>query len=98
MAFENVFERVLSIVETETVGDGGVVVEDCFRLLYQLLAGNQQNQILFKDGRFVQRLAKLFEFIPEELEEASTWSAQKLVNVSWLLKVRYFIFITYISY
>ncbi|VDL63628.1 unnamed protein product [Hymenolepis diminuta] len=87
VAFENVFERVLSIVETETVEDGGVVVEDCFRLLHQLLAGNQQNQILFKDGRFVQRLAKLFEFIPEELEEASTWSAQKLVNVSWLLKI-----------
>ncbi|VDN96889.1 unnamed protein product [Rodentolepis nana] len=87
VAFENVFERVISIVETETVGEGGVVVEDCFRLLHQLLVGNQQNQILFKDGRFVQRLAKLFEFIPEELEEASTWSAQKLVNVSWLLKI-----------
>nr|CDS25386.1 tubby [Hymenolepis microstoma] len=81
VAFENVFERVLSIVETETVGEGGVVVEDCFRLLHQLLVGNQQNQILFKDGRFVQRLAKLFEIIPDELEEASTWSAQKLVNI-----------------
>ncbi|KAM7543037.1 hypothetical protein Aperf_G00000002606 [Anoplocephala perfoliata] len=87
VAFDNVFERVLSIVETETIGDGGVVVEDCFRLLHQLLAGNQQNQVLFKDGRFVQRLAKLFESIPNELEESSTWSAQKLVNISWLLKI-----------
>ncbi|VDM30369.1 unnamed protein product [Hydatigera taeniaeformis] len=87
VAFENVFERILSIVETETVGDGGVVIEDCFRLLHQLLAGNQQNQILFKDGRFVQRLAKLFKQIPQELEESSTWSAQKLVNVSLLLKI-----------
>ncbi|CDS39457.1 locus tagral vesicular transport factor p115 [Echinococcus multilocularis] len=87
VAFENVFERILSIVEAETVGDGGVVIEDCFRLLHQLLAANQQNQVLFKDGRFVQRLAKLFEQIPQELEESSTWSAQKLVNVSWLLKI-----------
>ena len=88
VAFENVFERILSIVETETVGDGGVVIEDCFRLLHQLLAGNKQNQILFKDGRFIQRLGKLFEDIPTELEESCTWSAQKLANVSWLLKVR----------
>ena len=87
VAYENVFERILAIVEVETLGDGGVVIEDCFRLLHQLLTGNQQNQILFKDGRFVQRLAKLFEVIPQELEESSTWSAQKLVNVSWLLKV-----------
>ena len=87
VAYENVFERILSIVEIETVSEGGVVIEDCFRLLHQLLASNPQNQILFKDGRFVQRLAKLFEAIPQELEASSTWSAQKLVNVSWLLKV-----------
>uniref|UniRef100_A0A5K3F7H4 Uso1_p115_head domain-containing protein n=1 Tax=Mesocestoides corti TaxID=53468 RepID=A0A5K3F7H4_MESCO len=87
VAFENVFERILSIVETETVGEGGVVIEDCFRLLHQILAGNQQNQMLFKDGRFAQRLAKIFENIPLELEESCAWSAQKLVNVSWLLKI-----------
>lgn len=87
VAFENVFERILSIVEAETLSDGGVVIEDCFRLLHQLLSGNKQNQILFKDGRFIQHLAKLFEDIPGELVESCTFSAQKLANIDWLLKV-----------
>ncbi|BHF70072.1 Vesicle-mediated ER to Golgi transport protein [Sparganum proliferum] len=87
VAFENVFQKVLNIVETETITDGGVVIEDCFSLIVQLLTGNKQNQMLFKDGRFIQRLANLFQSVPDELSESCTWSAQKLVNVGCLLKV-----------
>ncbi|VDK87564.1 unnamed protein product [Dibothriocephalus latus] len=87
VAFENVFQKVLNIVETETITDGGVVIEDCFALIVQLLTGNKQNQMLFKDGRFIQRLANLFQSVPDELSESCTWSAQKLVNVGCLLKV-----------
>jgi hypothetical protein len=36
--------------------DGGIVVEDCLRLLLNLLRNNPSNQTFFKEGNYISRL------------------------------------------
>jgi hypothetical protein len=45
IAFEGVFEMLLSIIEVEGMSDGGIIVQDCLRLLINLLSGNVSNQV-----------------------------------------------------
>ena len=48
VAFENAFDKLFEIMETEGWTDGGIVVEDCLRLLLNLLRNNPSNQTFFK--------------------------------------------------
>ncbi|KAF6768207.1 General vesicular transport factor, partial [Paragonimus kellicotti] len=78
VAFENTFERLFLIIQLEGLTDGGVVVEDCLHILWQLLDGNTPNQILFKENNFIQRLLPLLELklklmIPNRIGLPRTW-------------------------
>ncbi|CAH8653245.1 unnamed protein product [Heterobilharzia americana] len=87
VAFENAFDRLLKIIYSEGLCNGGVVVEDCLRLLLQLLDGNPSNQILFLEGNFIQRLSFLFDLHSTENVPSKSWSAQKVVNAELAMQV-----------
>jgi hypothetical protein len=90
VAFENCFDKLADIVETEGHSDGGIVVEDCLRLALNLLRNNTSNQTFFREGSYIQRLAEpFFELTLDEEEVEVGWSAQKVANMlNMLLVVR----------
>lgn len=50
IAFENGFDRVIQIIESEGFSDGGPIVEDSLHLFLNLLKGNTSNQTFFREG------------------------------------------------
>ena len=48
VAFENAFDKIVDIIELEGYSDGGIVVEDCLRLMLNLLRNNSSNQTFFR--------------------------------------------------
>ncbi|CAH8678752.1 unnamed protein product [Schistosoma rodhaini] len=87
VAFENAFDWLLKIIYSEGLCDGSVVVEDCLRLLLQLLDGNPSNQVLFVEGNFIQRLSLLFDLYSTDSAQPQLWSAQKVVNAEVAMQV-----------
>ncbi|CAH8564425.1 unnamed protein product [Schistosoma turkestanicum] len=87
VAFENAFDWLLKIIYSEGLCDGGIVVEDCLRLLFQLLDGNPSNQVLFVEGNFIRRLSLLFDLYSTESRQSQVWSAQKVVNAEVAMQV-----------
>nr|CAH8874914.1 unnamed protein product [Trichobilharzia regenti] len=87
VVFENAFDRLLKIIYSEGLCDGGVVVEDCLRLLLQLLDGNPSNQVFFREGNFIQRLSPLFDLYSSENIQTQCWSTQKIVNAEVAMQV-----------
>ena len=61
VAFENAFDKLVDIIQSEEYSDGGIVVEDCLRLMLNLLRNNPSNQTFFREGSYIQRAAKFFE-------------------------------------
>jgi hypothetical protein len=47
VAFEGAFEILLSIIHEEGLNDGGIIVQDCLSLIYNLLKNNVSNQVKF---------------------------------------------------
>lgn len=85
VAFENAFDKIFEIIQSEGCSDGGIVVEDCLILLLNLLKNNSSNQQFFKEGSFIQRLSPMFS-ITQEAEE-NGWSPQKVSNIHCMLQV-----------
>lgn len=48
VAFESAFERLFSIIVEEGSIDGGIIVQDCFLLMQNLLRHNASNQVDFR--------------------------------------------------
>jgi hypothetical protein len=62
IAFESGFDRIMEIIEGEgSVLDGGVVVEDCFNLLLNLLQTNHSNQSFFKEANYIKKICKYLD-------------------------------------
>ncbi|EHK97693.1 hypothetical protein M7I_6578 [Glarea lozoyensis 74030] len=60
VAFENVFDRIFSIIKLEgSISEGDRVVEDCLILLANLLRLNVSNQSFFRETGCVPKLAQL---------------------------------------
>ncbi len=87
VAFENCFDKLADIIETEGHTDGGIVVEDCLRLMLNLLRNNSSNQTFFREGSYIQRMAPYFELTLDEEEVEVGWSAQKVANMMNMLLV-----------
>jgi hypothetical protein len=86
VAFENGFERLLEIIDNEGANDGGIIVEDCLNLIINLLRSNSSNQNFFKEGNFIKRLCKFFEF-NNEIDAQVLWQEQKCRNINLLLNI-----------
>ena len=94
VAFESGFDRVMEIIEGEgSAIDGGIVVEDCFNLLLNLLQTNFSNQNYFKEANFIKKLSKFLDLgnsvakVSGDTEEATNWTLQKTTNLTLLLKL-----------
>jgi len=68
VALENCFDKLADVLETEGNSDGGIVVEDCLRLMLNLLRNNASNQTFFREGSYIQRVAPFFELTLDEDE------------------------------
>jgi hypothetical protein len=95
IAFENAFEKLLSIILQEGVTDGGIVVQDCLQLTHNLLRYNVSNQNLFRESSCIQVLPKLLvsrvQGPKNTLREISLidpeneWTDQKIINATLIL-------------
>jgi len=98
IAFESGFDRIMDIIDGETaeasLGEGGIIVEDCLNLLIQLLKANNSNQSFFIEANYIKKICKYFDLsskTPDSEATSSTekksWSMQKTINTSLLLKL-----------
>ena len=78
VAFENTFDRAFRIIEAEGGVDGGVIVQDCLRLISNLLAFNASNQTYFRETSCFPRLANLFDVQGEPPVFAKEW---RIINL-----------------
>lgn len=85
VAFENAFDRLFDVIREEGSSDGGIVVEDCLILMWNLLKNNSSNQQFFKEGSYIQRLAPMFH-MPADLEDVGM-SPQKVSNLHYMLQI-----------
>ncbi|XP_071442563.1 general vesicular transport factor p115 [Hetaerina americana] len=85
VAFENAFDRIFDVISEEGYADGGVVVEDCLKLLLTLLRNNISNQNFFKEGSYIIRLVKMFD-VPPDFPESGC-SSEKVSIIHLLLQV-----------
>ncbi|XP_004520199.1 general vesicular transport factor p115 [Ceratitis capitata] len=85
VAFENAFDKIFEIIQSEGCSEGGIVVEDCLILLLNLLKNNSSNQQFFKEGSFIQKLSPMFNITPET--EEADWGPQKVSNIHCMLQV-----------
>ncbi|XP_019758753.2 general vesicular transport factor p115 isoform X1 [Dendroctonus ponderosae] len=83
VAFENAFDKLLTIISEEGYTDGGIVVEDCLLLMLNLLHNNTSNINFFQEGSYIQKLAPML-ILPDNLEEIG-WSPQKVSNFHCVL-------------
>ena len=84
IAFEGVFEKLLQIIESEGFSDGLIVVEDCIRLIHELLQENVSNLNFFLEGGFTLHISKFFNF---SCGQDISWGSQKINNVIEMLKL-----------
>jgi hypothetical protein len=91
VAYENAFERILGIIDTEGGVDGGIVVQDCLQLLTNLLTFNLSNQRHFREiSGGVPRLAKLLDVAETEVPPFA--KEQRDTNIQYALRlVRLFV-------
>merc|ERR1719291_1386204 len=82
VAFENAFDKLVDIIQSEEYSDGGIVVEDCLRLMLNLLRNNPSNQTFFKEGSYINRVKPGLEVF--ETEDQG-WDAQKVANMLHIL-------------
>ncbi|CAB4064348.1 General vesicular transport factor p115 [Lepeophtheirus salmonis] len=60
VAFENCFDILLDILCIEGYSDGGIIVEDCLKLMLNLLRNNPSNQTFFREGSYIQKACPFF--------------------------------------
>ncbi|KAJ3498523.1 hypothetical protein NLG97_g1052 [Lecanicillium saksenae] len=77
VAFENAFERIFVIIESDgSLSEGGRTVEDCLIFLANLLRRNASNQTLFRESGCMKKLAELLHSVlrPGDGENVAIWA------------------------
>lgn len=91
VAFENAFELIFSMIETEgALTHGSEVVEDCLTLLATLLRLNISNQSYFRETGCVKKITKLLADVNYEQpaeEQAPEWTLAHRDKNIWGLMV-----------
>lgn len=54
IAFENAFDRLITIIVEEGATDGGIIVQDCLNLTLNLLKYNNSNQVFYLIYSFIK--------------------------------------------
>ena len=63
------------------------MVEDCLKLMLNLLRNNSSNQTFFREGSYIQRISVFFDLTLDEEELEVGWAAQKVSNFLFMLSV-----------
>lgn len=85
VAFENIFEKLFSIIQEEGGLRGSIVVNDCLSLIHNILKYNTSNQTLFLE---TGNLPKLVQVLNEPLlGEEFFWNEQRVVNINTALDI-----------
>ncbi|KAH6584978.1 hypothetical protein BASA60_000741 [Batrachochytrium salamandrivorans] len=98
IAFENAFERLLSIILEEGATDGGIIVQDCLQLMHNLLRHNVSNQNLFRETSCIKQLGRLLvsKVLSQDHQgavdlplthERTEWTDQKIANVNSVMEL-----------
>ena len=89
VAFDNAFDRLLGVIREEGWSDGGIVVEDCLMIIYNLLNGNNSNQAFFREASHIQHIVPFFQLPGPAGDSAdgANWHPQKVSNVRYMLLV-----------
>lgn len=81
IAFESGFDRIMEIIEGEgRAADGGIVVEDCFNLLLNLLKMNYSNQNFFKEANYIKMLCKYLDLTEHNGAAANSGAFNNLAS------------------
>ena len=87
VAFENAFERIFKIIDSEgSLTHGGVVVQDCLSLLSNLLRLNASNQSFFRETGGMTKLSGLLQSAIDEQngpEPIADWAATQRDKNVW---------------
>lgn len=86
VAFENIFERLFSIIEEEGGLRGSLVVNDCLSLINNILKYNTSNQTLFLETGNLPKLAHLLSE-PISQDEGFFWNGQRIININTALDI-----------
>ncbi|KAJ9068892.1 Vesicle-mediated ER to Golgi transport protein [Entomophthora muscae] len=81
VAFQSVFEKLLDIIQGESGLEGGIVVEDCFTLMTNLLQNNPSNQSYFRETSCIQRLVEPLAVAGDQTDAMEWENPQKVANV-----------------
>ena len=84
VAFENAFERLMTIVHDEGLSDGSIVVQDCIIIMHNLLQNNSSNQSFYREASQIQSLVAFFDF---PLSSSTVWNDQKIQNILHILRL-----------
>lgn len=92
VAFEDAFDRIFRIIESEgSMTDGDRAVEDCLILLANLLRMNPSNQSFFREAKCVPKVARLLSNAVSERgteQDVAEWvKMQRNRNIYALLAV-----------
>ncbi|OAA58850.1 Vesicle tethering protein p115-like protein [Cordyceps fumosorosea ARSEF 2679] len=91
VAFENTFEKLFAIIESDgSLSEGGRTVEDCLILLANLLRRNASNQTLFRESGCMKKLADLLRSVSQfgGGDEVAIWAqAQRNRNLYAFLAI-----------
>ena len=63
------------------------MVEDCLKLMLNLLRNNSSNQTFFREGSYIQRISVFFDLTLDQEELEVGWAAQKVSNMLFMLSV-----------
>ena len=81
IAFESGFDRIMEIIDSEGAAlDGGVVVEDCFNLLINLLKSNHSNQNFFKEANYIKKICKYFDLTSTNSSSTTSNNSTELID------------------
>lgn len=86
VAFENIFERLFGIIDSEGGLRGSIVVNDCLSLISNILNYNTSNQKLFLEIGNLPELAKLLNE-PLSKDEDFFWNEQRITNINTSLDI-----------
>ncbi|KAI9858130.1 MAG: hypothetical protein M1824_004450 [Vezdaea acicularis] len=86
VAFENAFDRIFNIINTEGgLLQGGIIVQDCLSLLANLLRLNPSNQSFFRETGCVVKLTKLISDVVgrQDVENTAEWERTQSDKNLW---------------